>query len=240
MKPVTSRICVPTQQTLAKRRSLRAAIIFLIITVKKYLPNNAISYSSKEGAQEAHEAIRPSNVTVLPTQLSGMERDAERLYTLIWQQFVACQMTPAEYTSTSIVIDAEGYELRARGRIIRFEGYLKAQPPFKKNDDDVVLPDIKVGDVVDLNKLEPKQHFTKPTARYTEASLVKELEKRGIGRPSTYASIISTIQDRGYVHVENRRFFAEKNGRYRHRTSGRKFQRFIKLQLYSEYGRITG
>ena len=179
---------------------------------KKYLPDSPNSYSSKEGAQEAHEAIRPSNVTVLPTQLSGMERDAERLYTLIWQQFVACQMTPAQYTSTAIVLDADGYELRARGRIIRFDGYLKAQPAIKKGDDDVVLPDIKVGDAVVLNKLEPKQHFTKPTARYTEASLVKELEKRGIGRPSTYASIISTIQDRGYVHVENRRFFAEKMG----------------------------
>jgi len=179
---------------------------------KKYLPAEPKSYSSKEGAQEAHEAIRPSNVTVLPTHLAGMERDAERLYTLIWQQFVACQMTAAEYTSTAIVFDADGYELRSRGRIIRFDGFLKAQPAFKKNDDDVVLPDIKVGDVLDLNKLEPKQHFTKPTARYTEASLVKELEKRGIGRPSTYASIISTIQDRGYVHVENRRFFAEKMG----------------------------
>jgi DNA topoisomerase-1 len=179
---------------------------------ERYLPKQANSYSSKEGAQEAHEAIRPSNVTVLPTQLSGMERDAERLYALIWQQFVACQMTPAEFTSTSIVITADDFELRARGRVIRFDGFMRVQPPAGKKDDDVVLPDLKVGDKLDLSKLDPKQHFTKPTARYTEASLVKELEKRGIGRPSTYASIISTIQDRGYVHVENRRFFAEKMG----------------------------
>ncbi|MGH1484946.1 MAG: type I DNA topoisomerase [Cellvibrionaceae bacterium] len=178
----------------------------------RYLPKQANSYSSKEGAQEAHEAIRPSSVTVSPTQLSGMERDAERLYALIWQQFVACQMTPAEFTSTSIVVTAGDFELRARGRVIRFDGFMRVQPSAGKKDDDVVLPDLKVGDKLDLSKLDPKQHFTKPTARYTEASLVKELEKRGIGRPSTYASIISTIQDRGYVHVENRRFYAEKMG----------------------------
>lgn len=179
---------------------------------KPYLPEKPNSFSNKEGAQEAHEAIRPSSVTVSPTQLSGMERDAERLYALIWQQFVACQMTPAEFTSTSIVVSAGKFELRVRGRVIRFDGFMRVQPTGGKKEDDVVLPDLKVGDTLELQKLDPKQHFTKPTARYTEASLVKELEKRGIGRPSTYASIISTIQDRGYVHVENRRFFAEKMG----------------------------
>ncbi len=179
---------------------------------KRYLPEAPISYSSKEGAQEAHEAIRPSNVSVSPTQLSGMERDAERLYALIWQQFVACQMTRAEFTSTSIVITAGDFELRTRGRVIRFDGFMRVQPPAGKKEDDVVLPDLKVGDTLSLKQLEPKQHFTKPTARYTEASLVKELEKQGIGRPSTYASIISTIQDRGYAHVDNRRFFADKMG----------------------------
>jgi DNA topoisomerase-1 len=178
----------------------------------RYLPKQPNLYSSKEGAQEAHEAIRPSNVTVLPTHLNGMERDAERLYALIWQQFVACQMTPAEFTSTSIVVTADDFELRARGRVIRFDGFMRVQPPASKKEEDVVLPDVKVGDQLDLSKLDPKQHFTKPTPRYTEASLVKELEKRGIGRPSTYASIISTIQERGYVHVEGRRFYAEKMG----------------------------
>lgn len=179
---------------------------------KSYLPEAPNNYSSKEGAQEAHEAIRPSNVGVSPTQLSGMERDAERLYALIWQQFVACQMTKAEFTSTSVTITAGDFELRTRGRVIRFDGYMRIQPPAGKKDDDVLLPDMAVGDVLTLKQLEPKQHFTKPTARYTEASLVKELEKQGIGRPSTYASIISTIQDRGYAHVENRRFFADKMG----------------------------
>ncbi len=179
---------------------------------KRYLPESPILYSSKDGAQEAHEAIRPSNVDALPNQLSGMERDAERLYGLIWQQFVACQMTPAEYTSTSVVAAAGDYELRTRGRVIRFDGYTKVSPQVAKKDEDVVLPDMKVGQVLPLVKLNPQQHFTKPSARYTEASLVKELEKRAIGRPSTYASIISTIQERGYVRQENRRFYAEKMG----------------------------
>lgn len=179
---------------------------------QKYLPEAPNSYSSKEGAQEAHEAIRPSDVTTLPNQLSGMERDAERLYQLIWQQFVACQMTPAQFTSTSITVNAGDYELRTRGRVIRFDGYMKVNPPPAKKDEDIVLPEMKVGEVLKLIKLHPNQHFTKPPARYTEASLVKELEKRGIGRPSTYAAIIGTIQDRGYVRAENRRFYAEKMG----------------------------
>lgn len=179
---------------------------------KPYLPKDAITYGSKEGAQEAHEAIRPSSVAVQPNHLKGMERDAERLYTLIWQQFVACQMNRAEYTSTTVAVNAGDFELRIRGRVVRFDGYTKVLPSISKKDEDVVLPDMKVGDVLPLVKLDPIQHFTKPTARFTEASLVKELEKRGIGRPSTYAAIISTIQDRGYVRVENRRFYAEKMG----------------------------
>jgi DNA topoisomerase-1 len=178
----------------------------------KYLPKQPNRYSSKEGAQEAHEAIRPSDVTLKATGLQGMERDAERLYDLIWRQFVACQMTPAEFTSTSIVVEAGDFELRTRGRVIRFDGFLKVMPAQAKKDEDVVLPDVKTGEKLALIKLDPSQHFTKPPPRYSEASLVKELEKRGIGRPSTYAAIISTIQERGYVRVESRRFHAEKMG----------------------------
>lgn len=179
----------------------------------KYLPEQPLSYSSKEGAQEAHEAIRPSDVNVQPTQLSGMERDAERLYTLIWRQFVACQMVPAQFTSTSVTVKAGDFELRTRGRVMRFDGFMRVQPPAaSKKEEDQELPDVKIGDVLRLIKVDPSQHFTKPAPRYSEAALVKELEKRGIGRPSTYASIISTIQDRGYVKVENRRFYAEKMG----------------------------
>lgn len=180
---------------------------------KGYLPEAPRSYSSKEGAQEAHEAIRPSDVNVEPTQLAGMERDAERLYTLIWRQFVACQMASADFTSTSITVTSGDFELRTRGRVVRFDGFMKVQPPgIAKKEDDQELPDVKVGERLELLKVDPTQHFTKPSPRYSEAALVKELEKRGIGRPSTYASIISTIQDRGYVKVENRRFYAEKMG----------------------------
>ena len=179
---------------------------------KKYLPDTAISYSSKEGAQEAHEAIRPSDVSVEPNQVGNVDRDAERLYNLIWRQFVACQMTPAKFLSTSVVLTADQYELRTRGRVIVFDGYQKVLPPVTKKDDDGVLPAMKVGEELKLVDLIPTQHFTKPPARYTEASLVKELEKKGIGRPSTYAAIISTIQDRGYVQVEKRRFYAQKMG----------------------------
>ncbi len=179
---------------------------------ERYLPEAPNRYGSKEGAQEAHEAIRPSDVRVRPDALASMERDAVRLYELIWRQFVACQMTPAQFTSTSIVVQAGDFELRTRGRVIRFDGFTRVLPLLSKKDEDVELPDIRKGETLQLLKLEPSQHFTKPAPRYTEASLVKELEKRGIGRPSTYASIISTIQERGYVRVENRRFYAEKMG----------------------------
>ena len=178
----------------------------------RYLPEKPRVFGSKEGAQEAHEAIRPTEVTRKASDISGLEKDAEKLYELIWRQFVACQMADAEFLSTSIVVANGDYELRTRGRIIKFEGFLKAAPQSAKKDEDVALPDIQVDEVLDLARLDPTQHFTKPAPRYTEASLVKELEKQGIGRPSTYASIISTIQDRGYVRLQNRRFYAEKMG----------------------------
>lgn len=180
----------------------------------KYLPSQPNSYSSQAGAQEAHEAIRPSNVQVKSGDLKDVEQDAKKLYELIWRQFVACQMTPAEYDSTSLTIGAGDYELKARGRILRFPGWTKVMPVASKSkkEDDQTLPEVHQGESLSLVDLDPQQLFTKPPARFNEASLVKELEKRGIGRPSTYASIISTIQDRGYVHVENRRFYAEKMG----------------------------
>lgn len=179
----------------------------------KYLPEKPNVYGSKQNAQEAHEAIRPSSVQVKSEQLRDMERDAQRLYELIWRQFVACQMTPAQYDATTISVQAADYELRARGRVLRFAGWTKVQPPAgSKNNEEATLPDVKKGELLNLQQLDPQQHFTKPPARFSEASLVKELEKRGIGRPSTYAAIISTIQDRGYVRVESRRFYAEKMG----------------------------
>lgn len=177
---------------------------------ENYLPQKPNFYGNKQNAQEAHEAIRPSNVAIKSTQLTAMERDAQRLYELIWRQFVACQMTPARYRSVSLIVDANGVELKAKGRTLIFDGYTKVQPPAKT--DDVLLPNVQVGEKLPLIQILPSQHFTKPPARYSEASLVKELESRGIGRPSTYASIISTIQERGYVRLENKRLYAEKMG----------------------------
>ncbi|CAM3958269.1 type I DNA topoisomerase [Xenorhabdus thuongxuanensis] len=178
----------------------------------KYLPRSVNVYSSKENSQEAHEAIRPSDVNVMAEELKDMETDAQKLYQLIWRQFIACQMTPAKYDSTTLIVQAGDFELRAKGRTLRFDGWTKVMPTLRKGDEDNTLPMVEVGTELDLQQLIPSQHFTKPPARFSEASLVKELEKRGIGRPSTYASIISTIQERGYVRVENRRFYAEKMG----------------------------
>ncbi|MBF8781108.1 type I DNA topoisomerase [Pseudomonas fulva] len=179
---------------------------------KQYLPDAPVVYGSKEGAQEAHEAIRPSDVQMHPSKLSGMERDAERLYELIWRQFLACQMPPAQYLSTSVTVAAAEFELRAKGRILKFDGYTRVLPQQSRPGEDDVLPEMTKGEALELIRLDPSQHFTKPPARFTEASLVKEMEKRGIGRPSTYAAIISTIQDRGYVTLHNRRFYSEKMG----------------------------
>ena len=178
-----------------------------------YLPAEPLSYGSKANAQEAHEAVRPSAVSVLASDLGDMEQDARKLYELIWRQFVACQMPPALYDVTNITVAAADYELKAKGRVLRFDGWTKVQPAIKrKGDEENELPDVKAGETLKLLDLAAAQHFTKPPARFSEASLVKELEKRGIGRPSTYAAIISTIQERGYVRVENKRFYAEKMG----------------------------
>ncbi|MTI14317.1 type I DNA topoisomerase [Sansalvadorimonas verongulae] len=179
---------------------------------KDYLPEKPLVYSSKDGAQEAHEAIRPSDVNAEPRKVKGLERDAERLYELIWRQFVACQMPAARYLSTSVTVKAGDFELKTRGRTLKFDGFTKVLPPVSGKAEDVILPEMKEGQALDLDTLDPRQLFTKPPARFSEAALVRELEKKGIGRPSTYASIISTIQDRGYVALKNRRFYAEKMG----------------------------
>ncbi|MEH6454267.1 MAG: type I DNA topoisomerase, partial [Psychromonas sp.] len=196
---------------------------------ENYLPNDPIVYSSKSGAQEAHEAIRPSDVKQLAALLVGVDRDAQRLYELIWRQFLSCQMLPALYDSSTLIVKAGDYQLRAKGRTMRFPGWTKAQPVAKSKVDEVQLPDLKIGEVLNLIELDPKQHFTKPPARFSEAALVKELEKQGIGRPSTYASIISTIQDRGYVKVDKRRFYAVKMGEI---VSDRLSENFVDLMSY--------
>lgn len=178
----------------------------------KYLPEKPLTYSAKKDAQEAHEAVRPSNVGTKPEHLTGVDEDAVRLYDLIWRQFVACQMPQAEYLSTTIIVTGGEFDMRIRGRILVFDGYTKVLPPQSRKEEEAVLPDLSVGEKLSLHELEGVQHFTKPPPRFGEASLVRELEKLGIGRPSTYAAIISTIQDRGYVTLNNRRFYAEKIG----------------------------
>ncbi|WP_341501333.1 type I DNA topoisomerase [Gallaecimonas sp. GXIMD4217] len=202
-----------------------------------YLPEKPLFYGAKANAQEAHEAIRPSDVNVRSEELSSMERDAVRLYELIWRQFVACQMTNARYDVTQLTATAGDYQLKAKGRVQRFDGWTRVLTPMKRKDDDAQLPAVNEGEALSLKQLDPKQHFTKPPARFTEASLVKELEKRGIGRPSTYASIISTIQDRGYVKVDNRRFFAEKMGEI---VNDRLVENFTNLLSYDFTAQMEG
>jgi DNA topoisomerase I len=193
-----------------------------------YLPEKANIYPSKNNAQEAHEAIRPSNVDISAQELTGVEADAKKLYEMIWQQFVSGQMPPARFIATTVKVTAGTYELQVRGRVLVFDGFLRAMPG-QRNEEDIELPDYVVGEQLRLIQLIPRQHFTKPPPRYSEASLVKELEKRGIGRPSTYANIISTIQDRGYVRLEARRFYAEKIGEI---VTGRLNENFSDLMDY--------
>ncbi|MDH5218067.1 MAG: type I DNA topoisomerase, partial [Gammaproteobacteria bacterium] len=129
---------------------------------KAYLPDNPIAYSSKEGAQEAHEAIRPSNVRTMKSDLENVDEDAKRLYELIWRQFVSCQMTPAKFDVTTITVDAAGFELNTKGRVVIFDGWTKVQRPQQQGKDDIILPAVAEGDVLNLQKLDPSQHFTKP------------------------------------------------------------------------------
>ena len=196
----------------------------------RYLPGKPIVYASKAAAQEAHEAIRPTDLSVGPGDVSVRDPDARRLYDLIWRQFVACQMTRAEYLVTTVKVEAEEFEMHARRRILRFDGHTKVLPPLGNNVDEVEMPNFREGEALDCHAVETSQHFTQPPDRYSEASLVKELEKRGIGRPSTYAAIISTIQERGYVTLRKRRFYAEKIGKL---VTDRLVENFSHLLDYS-------
>lgn len=179
---------------------------------KRYLPKKPNIYINQKSSQEAHEAIRPSNINVNIDNLKKMEVDSKKLYHLIWNQFIASQMRPAEFDSTVLTVKAGDFELKAKWRIFLFDGWTKIIPVLQNTDEDKILQIGTVGSYLELNKLSYSQHFTKPPSRFNEASLVKELEKRGIGRPSTYPIIISTIQDRGYVKIKNRHFYSEKIG----------------------------
>src|SRR5271170_1712277 len=185
-----------------------------------YLPPSPNVFKSKKDAQDAHEAIRPANPELLPDDIRRYLSDEQyKLYKLIWQRFVASQMMPAIYDQTTVDIVAKAtshsYDFRVTGSVLKFDGFLKVyeESKEKKDEDDESLsnklPMLNAGDKLSLKELKPEQHFTEPPPRYNEASLVKELEEQGIGRPSTYASIINTIQDREYVQKMGGR-----NGRF--------------------------
>ncbi|MFQ5911947.1 MAG: type I DNA topoisomerase [Nitrospinota bacterium] len=171
-----------------------------------YLPAKAQVYRSKKGAQDAHEAVRPTSVARTPGSLKGhLTKDQLSLYRLIWNRFVASQMSPAEYEQTSVDIKSGKYVFRATGSVLLFPGFTRV---YEEEADDSAkeeappLPPLKEGEGVRCEELTPKQHLTQPPPRYTEASLVRGLEEKGIGRPSTYASILSTLTDRNYVRME--------------------------------------
>ena len=179
----------------------------------EYLPEKPPHYASRKSAQEAHEAIRPTSVLREPDAIGQyLEADQLKLYKLIWNRFVASQMNPAVIDQTSIDIAANKYTFRATGSVIKFQGFMviyseekSEDQPAEEENGEGVLPPLTEGESLKLMKLDPKQHFTQPPPRYSEALLVKTLEEKGIGRPSTYAAIISTIQDRDYVtKMENR------------------------------------
>jgi len=185
----------------------------------RYLPSEPNFYRSKKGAQDAHEAIRPTSAFRTPDSIAKfLGEDEAKLYRLIWQRFVACQMNPAVFDQTTIEINAGEFSFRATGSVVKFDGFLKVYEEAKDQkdaeDEELTrkLPLVREGEELNLVGIVPGQHFTEPPPRYNEASLVKEMEKRGIGRPSTYASILSTIQEREYVKKEQRRFYPTELG----------------------------
>jgi DNA topoisomerase-1 len=169
-----------------------------------YLPAQPRVFKNKKKAQDAHEAIRPTSVSRRPEDIAGfLSKDQLSLYKLIWQRFVACQMKPALIDQTSVTISAGSYTFQASGSITRFQGFMVLYPSANNSrghdENKVVLPTLSEGMELSCRRLEPKQHFTQPPPRFSEASLVKELEENGIGRPSTYTTILSTIREKGYV-----------------------------------------
>src|SRR5436309_2633205 len=181
-----------------------------------YLPEKPVLYKSKKDAQDAHEAIRPTFVGRRPDDLKQyLSEDELKLYRLIWTRFVASQMNPAVYDQTTVEISAKDYLFRASGRVMKFDGFLAvyeestdedAKPLEPDDEQDLRLPPLKQGEKLKLIDITPRQHFTEPPPRYTEALLVKALEEQGIGRPSTYATILTTIQDREYVTKDQGKF----------------------------------
>jgi DNA topoisomerase-1 len=210
---------------------------------KKYLPESPNIYKPKKAArvQGAHEAIRPTDVRRRPEQVEAyLEPDQYRLYQLIWQRFVASQMTPAVYDMTVVDFDLGEYLFRATGSVLIFDGYHvlytegREKEEGKTMDDLPPIPPLAVGDRVEVREITPSQHFTEPPPRYSEASLVKELERLGIGRPSTYSAIISTLSTREYVRVDQRRFFPTELGETVEKIMVSKFPEIFNVEFTSE------
>ncbi len=195
--------------------ALKAVRKFVSVTYsEKYLPEKPNYYKSKKTAQQAHEAIRPTYVENTPEKVKRfLTKDQSKLYELIWNRFVACQMTPAVYDTTTVDIEAEKYLFRANSSVLKFDGFLKIYQDLRdengngEEEPEAKLPQLRQNDILKLLELIPEQHFTKPPARFSEASLIKELEACGIGRPSTYAIIVSTLKERKYVINEKRRLY---------------------------------
>lgn len=180
---------------------------------KDYLPKRARVYKTKGSAQDAHEAVRPVDVTITPDEVKQhLPPDQYNLYRLIWSRFVASQMAGARFHDTTVIIACAHSQWRAKGERMLFPGFLAALPRAGE-DADAELPPLEAGQTLELDKLDKEQKFTQPPPRYSEASLVRELEERGIGRPSTYAAIISTLQDREYVSLVDRHFVPTDLGR---------------------------
>jgi DNA topoisomerase-1 len=183
----------------------------------EYLPENALNYSGKKAknAQEAHEAIRPTDIKRTPLSVKKyLSPDQNKLYNLIWSRALSSQMESAKFDRNTITItsDNEDTICKASGSVLKFDGFLKIYNNPNKDDDEGILPAMSMG-LVNIESLLDEQHYTQPPPRYSEASLVKKLEELGIGRPSTYASIISTIANRGYAEILNKRFFPTDRGK---------------------------
>ncbi len=176
---------------------------------KDYLPEKPVNYRSKKGSQDAHEAIRPTSIDYPPERVRRyLRRDIFALYKLIWDRFIASQMLPAVFDQTAFDIQVGESVFRATGQQLRFDGFMKLYSEGKDDEDEekeTMLPDIKTGDPLTLRSLDPRQHFTQPPPRFTQATLIKELDEKGIGRPSTYAVIVSNILHREYVSQDERR-----------------------------------
>ena len=201
-----------------------------------YLPSKAINYKSKKGAQDAHEAIRPTAVMRTPESVKKyLKKDQLALYGLIWKRFVASQMKPAIFDVTTIDVKAGKYTFRANGSIIKFKGFMSVYTEGKDDsaDDDreSILPELEEGQELQLLGIIPEQNFTQPPPRYSEATIVKALEEKGIGRPSTYASIISTIQSRDYVRKEKNRFVPTEVGRLVNNVLVKSFPKILDVEF---------